>query len=408
MCKPHREQTSKGQVQDEMLPSSYQGLSPSQEQEEDGSMKWYPFGHDFGNSEVSNVLVRGGQQLKKSVPTAFVRADINTMQNLGVEVDKSNAFVVQLDGEPFAYAFGDLAIAQGVPTWNGRGDDLRYASKYSIRAMAATSSAMIPDKEYGLYVVCGLPADIYMKNPDLRKQIKHALDGTYRYTMDSGKTWRTCHVEIANVVMEGAGALLAYSDKNAQPIGKDTEAAVIDIGGGTTDLYAQRGPIPLTEFCKNARIAVETATTMLSEAFEKKYRSLSQFEARAIMYAYASGKRKNYPKLSNYGKDITAEEQEALVKPITAQVGDDIASFVAATWRESGGASRFNPVLLIGGGFYYFYNVVKKRIPHLDYPEDPVHANATGYSTLAARLLLRKQQQAKAAATNTESETPAS
>jgi hypothetical protein len=243
-----------------------------------------------------------------------------------------------------------------------------------------------------------------MKHPDLRKQIKSQLDGIYRFTMDSGKTWRTCHVEIGNVVMEGAGALLAYSGKGGQVIGKDIEAAVIDIGGGTTDLYAARGPVPLTEFCKNARLAVETASTMLSEAFEKKYRLLSQFEARAIMYAYASGKKKNYPTLSVYGKEITAEEQDALVRPITIQVGDDIASFVAATWRESGGASRFNPVLLIGGGFYYFYQVVKKRIPHLDYPEDPVHANAIGFSTLAAKLLLRKQQeQAKAAS----SETPA-
>jgi plasmid segregation protein ParM len=376
-------------------------------------MKWYPYGHDFGNSEVGGVLIKGGKQWKRSVPTAFVRVDTGLMKNLGVDLDAepsdeqdmASHLVIQLDGEPFAYAVGDLAIAQGVTTWNGRGDDERYASRYSIRAILALSSQLITDKEYGLYIVSGLPADIYMKKPGLRKQIKQEIDGLYRFSMDSGKTWRTCALETANVVMEGAGALLAYN-KDGQAIPKDAEAAVVDIGGGTTDLYAQRGSVPLTEFCGNARIAVETATSMLMAAFENKYRPLAQYEARALMYAYASGKKKNYPKMSAFGKDISADDQEALVKPIVIQVGNDIASFVAATWRESGGASRFKPVILIGGGFYYFAEVIKKKISHLEFAEDPSHANALGYATLSSKLLLRKQQQAKAAAAATQAEPP--
>jgi len=370
------------------------------------AMKWYPYGHDFGNSESCDVLIKNGKQLKANTPTAFVRVDPQTMRNVGVDLDTdptsdqgtTSHLIIQLDNEPFAYAFGHLALAQGVTVWSGRGDDDRYTSRYNIRAILALSSQLIPDKEYGLYIVGGLPADIYMKNAELRKEIKQSLDGLYRFSMDDGKTWRTCAIEVANVVMEGAGALLAYN-RNGQTIPKDADAAIIDIGGGTTDLYAQHGPVPLTEYCKSARIAVETAANVLCSAFERKYRPMAEYEARAILHAYSSTtKKKPYPKLSANGKEISPEEQEALVKPILIQVGEDIASFVAATWRPSGGASRFNPVVLIGGGHYYFADVMKKKIPHLEFAEDPSNANALGYATLASKLLLRKQQQTKASA----------
>lgn len=368
------------------------------------AMKWYPYGHDFGNSETCDVLIKNGKQLKANAPTAFVRVDPQTMRNVGVDLDGdpssdqdiTSHLIIQLDGEPFAFAVGQLALAQGVPVWSGRGDDDRYSSRYNIRAILALSSRLIPDKEYGLYIVGGLPADIFMKNGDLRKQIKQSLDGLYRFSMDDGKTWRTCAIEVANVIMEGAGALLAYN-RNGQTIPKEADAAIIDIGGGTTDLYAQKGQTPMREYCGSARIAVETAISMLCLAFEHKYRSIAQDEARAILRASVStAKKKPYPKLSANGKEITAEEQEALVKPILTQVGEDIASYVASTWRSSGGASRFNPVVLIGGGHYYFAEIMKKKIPHLEFAEDPSNANALGYATLASKLLLRKQQQTKA------------
>jgi hypothetical protein len=67
---------------------------------------------------------------------------------------------------------------------------------------------------------------------------------------------------------------------------------------------------------------------------------------------------------------------------------------VASTWRQNDRgavAASFKPVLCIGGGVYYFYAAMKKRIPHLSRPDDPIHANALGYCTLAGRLIQRKQ-----------------
>ncbi len=356
-------------------------------------MKWYPYGHDFGNSEIGGVTVIDGKNVSLSIPTAFAKADVNAMRNLGVKMDQSNMYVIQFYGEAIAYAVGDLALQQAVDVYHGRGDIQRYASKYSLRALLTVAATLIPDTEFGLYVVTGLPAETYIKNSGLRSNIKAALDGTHVFSIDHGKTLRSVTVEVATVVMEGSGALIAYSDKSAS---KTTESAVIDIGGRTTDLYVARGQVPVTDYCKGKPLGVETATQMLMDTFEDKYnRSLSQLEAREIMYAYASNGEYSYPDISAYGKTVSALELDRLVREATTQVGSEIVSFVATAWRQSDRdavAASFKPVLNIGGGVYYFYDVLKQRIPHLSRPDDPTHANGLGYCSLAGRLLMRKFQ----------------
>ncbi|GCE14362.1 ParM/StbA family protein [Tengunoibacter tsumagoiensis] len=357
-------------------------------------MKWYPYGHDFGNAEMGGVTVINGQNHTLSIPTAFAKADTNAMRNLGIKVDQSNAHVIQFRDEAMAYSVGELALQQSVDVYHGRGDIQRYASKYSLRGMLTIAASLIPDAEFGLYVVTGLPAETYIKNMSLRSNIKTALDGTHVFTLDDGKTWRRVTVEVATVVMEGAGALIAYGDALSS---KTTESAVIDIGGRTTDLYVSRGQVPVTEYCKGKPIGVESAAQMLMTTFESKYdRSLSLLEAREIMYAFASNGETKYPDIAVYGKMISSYELDALVKEAVEQVGSEIVSFVASAWRQSDRdavAASFRPILNIGGGVFYFHKVLKQRIPHLSLPNDPVHANPIGYCLLAGRLLMRKRQQ---------------
>jgi len=355
-------------------------------------MKWYPYGHDFGNAEMGGVtMLLNGPMLARSVPTAFVKADVTALSSLGV--DTASAHILRLQGEEISYALGELALQQAIEPWNGRGDIQRYASKFSLRGLLTIAASLIPDREFGLYVVTGLPAETYIKNTELRHTIKNALDGVHTFTLDGGKTWRTVSVEVANVVMEGAGALIAYGDKNAS---KTAESAVIDVGGRTTDLYVARGQVPVTDFCKGKPLGVESATQMVMDAFESKHnRPLSRLEAREIMHAYASSGTRPYPEIAAYGRTIEAYLLERLVKEAINQVGLEIVSFVAATWRQSDRgavAASFKPALNIGGGVYYFYSVLRGRIPHLARPADPIHANAQGYCTLAARLLSRKAE----------------
>src|SRR5256885_9731319 len=77
-------------------------------------MKWYPYGHDFGNSQVGGVTVRNGRMCSRSITNAFARADSNAMRNLGVKVDQSDTHVFQFHGEAMAYTVGELALQQAI------------------------------------------------------------------------------------------------------------------------------------------------------------------------------------------------------------------------------------------------------------------------------------------------------
>jgi hypothetical protein len=173
------------------------------------------------------------------------------------------------------------------------------------------------------------------------------------------------------------------------------ESAVIDIGGRTTDLYVARGQIPVTDFCRGKPLGVEAATQLLIDLCERKFdRTLSLFEAREVMHAYASNGQRSFPEITVYGRSIGAENLERLAGEAVTQIGSEIVSFVSSAWRQNDRgavAASFKPVLCIGGGVYYFYSAMKKRIPHLTRPDDPIHANALGYCTLASRLWQRKQ-----------------
>jgi hypothetical protein len=178
------------------------------------------------------------------------------------------------------------------------------------------------------------------------------------------------------------------------------------------------------EFCTGKPVGVESATKMLISSFEAKYGfPLQPIEARAIMHAYAAaqsettettpttrGKKKSaqatatvkasYPEISVQGNIVPFQEIEGYVLEAVRQTTDDIVSFVAASWRQSDTSSavaaRFNPVLNIGGGVFYFYTALNARIPHLSKPADPTHANALGYARAAEQLLEKKMRKLRA------------
>ncbi|HEX3641728.1 MAG TPA: ParM/StbA family protein [Ktedonobacteraceae bacterium] len=387
-------------------------------QEQTETMQWYAYGYDFGNSEIDAVLLKPNPAkertdiLSKSTPTAFTQLNTTVLKSMGVNTD--TALIIRMQEEQASYGIGSVALVQSTDPWSGRGDLQRYASRYSLRALLAMSGSMVPDKEYGLLVVSGLPAETYQKNPGLRKDIKAALTGKWTFTLDGGKTWRTCHVEVALTIMEGAGALIAYGGPESSQM-----SAVIDIGGRTTDLYVARGQTPVIEYCTGKPIGVESAAKMLINSFESKYGfPLTPLEARGIMHTFAEanatelppptrGKKKQaietpttlvalYPEISVQGNLVPSQELEGYVLEAVRQTTDDIVSFVAAAWRQTDTSSvvaaRFHPVLNIGGGVFYFFKALKARIPHLTRPSDPTHANALGYARAAEQLLEKKRK----------------
>jgi hypothetical protein len=169
---------------------------------------------------------------------------------------------------------------------------------------------------------------------------------------------------------------------------------VIDIGGGTTDLYAQLGATPLDDFCKGTPVAVESATKIVRKTFQSRYkRPLTDKEARDMMRAFAQGKKKAFPQIAAFGTLLPSEDLQHMVEEAVESIAEDIVGFISAIWGD--GIARFTPILLIGGGAFYFYTAIKHRIGHVMLHEDPTFANATGYATLAARKLLKKVQAEK-------------
>ncbi len=358
-------------------------------------MKWYGIGDDFGNSEISTAISNGSQTpFVRSITTAIKELiDIGQLENLGQDLSTINS--IRLHNEDISYVLGDFAQSQYKDAWNGRGDILRYASKYHLIGLLSNAAAMIQDREFGLYIVTGLPATTYIKKPELRGDIKKALDGTYVFTPDLGKTWRTATVEVVNVIMEGAGALLYYGAKSSN---KDEMHAVIDIGGRTTDLYVAQGQRPQQDFCKGTPIGVETAAEIVKSLCEQKHNlEVSDYDAQRILRAYSTGGSSQYPTLTSYGQEVPWIAQQTMAQEAVTTTAGRIVSFVSSSWNENergSVGSRFKTVLNIGGGTFYFNQALKRRIPHLSRPSDPVHANALGYSTLAARLGEQKQRTA--------------
>ncbi len=354
-------------------------------------MQWYAYGHDFGNSTIGGAMqIAGmGKPHTRSIPTAVAKVDVAAMRSLGIQVEAPGHHLIQLESDEYTYAVGELALQQGKDSWHGRSDISRYASTHSVRGMLTVASSLIADQQFGLYVVTGLPTETFLKNADLREQIKQALSGTYTFTTDQGKSYRRVVVEVTTVVMEGAGALIYYGETTSKQ-----ESAVIDIGGRTTDLYVSRGQIPQIAYCKGKPLGVEDAARLLKDASERKYDcTLTDLETRDILRAYAMGDLTAYPQITTYGRAVSPLSLAQLTSSAVEETGREILSYIASAWNENDQGkvgSRFSPVLTIGGGVFYFSGMLKERIPHLSRPADPVHANALGYCTLAGFQLASK------------------
>lgn len=370
--------------------------------------KWFFTGHDFGNANSKIVIQKGkGKEgaLKISVPTASFLVNKSVIDSLGIsdapakgeasQEPRYDKLIHQFKGSAYTYAIGEFALVQG----SGQdsmgaavNDKRRYKSEAAIRSILTLSATLLKEKEYGLRVVTGIPAKIFRQDKDksFRESIKKSLNGTYTFSIDGGKTWRTVTIEIISVVMEGAGAVADWG--NVTP---DTKSGVIDIGGGTFDLYAQTGASPVAEWCTGFAYAVNEVQKLVNMSFSDAHgRDLTDIELRAILNAYTSPlKKKPYPAIHVRGVKISPEELEGYVAPAVQIVGDQIISLTNSAWVANQSGASMSPFLLIGGGAYLFSGMLQEEYSHLTIGEDPEYANCNGYAKLASMiyaLMLKK------------------
>lgn len=344
-------------------------------------MQTYAYGHDFGNAETCGAMIIRNHKVSKTVPSVTSQGNFAELQRLGVTLEPDD-YVFKGKTSGTELYVGNLALRQSSMSFSGRGDISRYWSEKSLILLLTTASSLVPDAEFALNVVTGLPVQTYLGDPDSRKKIKNALEGVHQFTVNGHP--RTVHVKVDRVIMEGAGATIAYGsrDKTAQ--------GVIDIGGRTTDLFVAEGQTPLRHMCAGRPLGVETVGDLLSSNFQQRYnRPLKSQEVRTLLRAYVHNLA--YPTIMARGVRVT--DLAELTKDALHQIGNEILSFVSSTWSESETgsevASSFSSALCIGGGAYYFYELLHSRIPGLQFVAQPEEANAYGYAVFAEQQLQR-------------------
>jgi hypothetical protein len=137
--------------------------------------------------------------------------------------------------------------------------------------------------------------------------------------------------------------------------------------------------------CDGLPVGIEKAGDQIhADVLATHGRELRRTELRGIFRAHASSSEP--PPLYVDGARIHLNGH--LTAALTA-VADEIAAFVAATWRSSERgkvASDAARVLLIGGGAYYVAPQLRRLIAHLDVPKHPELANAQGYLAVGQQI----------------------
>jgi hypothetical protein len=352
----------------------------------------YDIGFDFGNGETSAVISSSsGENLQWITLPSFVgRGSLSELARFrGMtrhfehpsEALKAGEYVLH-DGHTECFV-GHLALSQGHLATSARGDSSRYWSEHALQLLLTVAGALIPDPVFELDLVTGIPIQTYQQAT--RQNVKDLLEGEHRYRLNGEE--RRAVINVSAVIMEGAGALIAYGRNETIP------QAALDVGSRTTDLYTAEGHVPLTPFCRGTPLGVDLAADAISEAVEETYgRALTQQERRALLRAHVGNGA--YPTIFVDGQPLEQSLLEHWTEEALRRVGREIATFAAQVWQSSEQgrvATHLAQVLLIGGGAYYFYHDLVARIPHLIVPVHPELGNALGYRALAEQVRLQRE-----------------
>jgi plasmid segregation protein ParM len=359
-------------------------------------MPVYAYGHDYGNAETGGVLFdRTMMQHALTLPSATALGSLYELAGMRSALGESftdrpaaalqkGEYVLESNGDE--WFVGELALKQTRHATTARGDISRYASIRSLHLLLVVSAALIPPsvKEYHLDVVTGLPVETF-SNADLRRKVRQALEGEHRFSLNGVQ--RLAVVRVRNIIMEGAGALIAYG------VDGEITQGCIDVGGRTTDLFVAEGQLPILPRCTGRDLGIEAAADQLSARFQARYhRPLKLSELRDILRAHAQ--RRAYPVISANGAQVNTYELRQWTEQALANLGNEIASFIGSAWNasESGAVgSDIGRVLLVGGGAYYVVEPLRARISHLVVSPHPELANALGYAALANELSQRER-----------------
>jgi hypothetical protein len=326
-------------------------------------------GGDFGNSETSVAYRKGRGVQHLTFPSYLGSGNYAEL----IRVRRGAGGTGDLEEDEFALSHrganlfvGRLALEQARDATTGRGNAARYSNGHTLRLLL-TACAKLFREDVTIRLITGLPVGLFSEEEKAR--VRASLCGTHTVVFNGRE--RTIVVEAVGVMMEGAAVL---HDVALEAVNQ----CVIDIGGGSTDLFWANGRKPRYERCVGYGEGVEKIGEHLRasvQAISGVGRRLSDDELRRVLRAYAE--RQSLPPLHTRGKPLTINgELEAAVRA----VGEELSTFVGRAWADADGvASSAAYARLIGGGAYYLKPILKGAIPHLSVPEHPERANAVAY-----------------------------
>ena len=358
----------------------------------------YPVGFDHGNAESSIVILdNANQSYRQKMPSYLAQGSLDKIVNArssrgDTYLRKSDALrsdEIVIEYQNREYLVGDLALRESQDASAAYGDISRYWQLRAVLLLLALSGKALQEREYALHVVTGLPVETFTN--ENREQVKERLSGEYPYWYRGEH--RTAHITVAKVVTEGVGVLITEGESDPA-----TLQGVIDIGGRTTDVMAARGVSTVADMSQGRAIGVEQVGKILSNFFDIYYkRPLSYDERRVLLYRYSEGIE--LPALKAQGKIVDKGQLRGWIEQAIADVAQDVASFVSSipgwgTSEKGTVAGNIDPLFVVGGGTYYFFDAIKERIPHAKkLAVQSEYANAEGYAHLARRSLQRSQNQ---------------
>ncbi|MGH2479931.1 MAG: hypothetical protein ACRDHW_09780 [Ktedonobacteraceae bacterium] len=352
----------------------------------------YAYGHDYGNSETSAVISGRGVRVEYSMPSITSYGtwlEVETAaRGLGKHVSdlvEENHCLLSYDlHTPSGWRTVEKYLGQAVFDFGKRpqetrGDISRYWSNgYSLEMLMGLSGLILHEQEYGLHVVTGLPIATFQADPSHAEKVQDALIGDHPFRLN-GKE-RLLHVESVKVIMEGAGALIAYGTTADQLQG------VVDIGGRTTDLFVAKGQRPRPSLCKGEPLGVAAAADKFNARFQARCGRPLSLETRLELLRQYVKQRPYTPVLDARREHVSSDALNEMIHASLREVGQAIATFVATAWtdNEAGDvATDLTSILLVGGGAHYFERDIHDRLPHATLVRKPEMANAQGYANLA-------------------------
>lgn len=206
-------------------------------------------GFDPGNSETTLLVPQGEEQppLRITIPShvgsGYPTELLRIRGGAAETVMAPDEYVLEHQGQ--SYFVGDLAMRESPDSTTQRGSVERYWDGHS-RLLLLTTLASVADDREGVRVVTGMPVSVWSKARV--KHVQQSLVGEHQVVLSG--TERTITIDAAMVLMEGAGANIAYGQ------GAKVPQYVVDVGDRTTDLFKSVGHQPVLDQCNGAPIGI--------------------------------------------------------------------------------------------------------------------------------------------------------